>query len=326
MNKDFMIAIWRMKIKGILMFVFGIFLSCITVWFLFYGPDIFPDLFEGRKYDTGSTILSIMIIFLIFIWIYFSIFVKNFENKIKKKFAPKIMRNLVKDDGDINWISNIIHLGEQYNNRTDSDDIDYRRIKRCGILDFFQVFKGFCSFKFKDLKKDNSINLDDFFYGTYKGAEFVSVEAEISTKKGKYYWTTFKGLIIEIKTNRNFSPMLIKSNSQPYLKTSPEYKKIYINNKNFSSKYSIYTKEGTEIPQFSTSFYSFINDLWKMFSFGFIEDRIVVIVNAKKDLFKLGSLFKSLNNESQYKQFRDEFFLMLNIIENLSNMMKDENI
>lgn len=345
------------RMKGIRKFLFGILLLVLSLIYYIFVPIVFPNLFDKEKID------FIIYIYVALPWIFifgpgmsYSIYSKDFEHEFKKRFishiANDIIQNIIQNDGKITWVSDIYSLDEdkEYDdsdtkkklreyrkkknieNADDEDkkddffDFNLKTIKKEGDLNFSKVFKGFSSFDFKGFWDNVSILLEDFFCGTYKGADFISVEAKISSDIGRNSYKVFDGIIIEIKTDNDFPPTLVKRKLMSYPNVPSGYKKINIKENFFSSKCRVYVRNNEHLPNLPAQFYNYISLLKKDIVFGFSGNRAIIMIPTTKDMFKLGSIFKRIDDEKQYMKFRSEFIFMLNLIENLSNIINGENI
>ena len=228
----------------------------------------------------------------------------DFDKEVKKLLMKDIIENIIGDNGEIAW--------------SDKQSISTNK------------FRGFISLFLDKKRKNIDIIPDEQFNGSYKDTDFSASEMLVRRKIGsgrrRKYITIFKGLAIEINLkNGDFSPTIFKRRYFGHPIIIKGFKKVRFKEL-FGNKYNAYLKEGEKYSEFPSSFYKYLSSINKNISFGFIENKALILIPAVFDMFKLGSTFKKVNDKKQYQKFRNEFQFMLNLIENLSNIMKDENI
>lgn len=229
----------------------------------------------------------------------------NFERDVKNNLIKDIIDNIVENDGEVVW------SGEEEISKDD-----------------FREFFSMCI--------DNSwhgitVNPNDQFSGSYKGIKFSTAEMFLTRRDSdgrghKIDRGIFRGFVIEIALEgKNYSPIIFKRRFSYYPIIINRFNKIPFP-KPFGSRYSTYLENKKDYPKLPSSFYNYLLSIRKNVSFGLKNDKAVIICPATLDMFKLGSIFKRVDDEKQYLKFRQEFQAMLDIIENLSRIINNETV
>lgn len=225
----------------------------------------------------------------LFLLIIYPFFKKNFENRIK----PKIIHLLMDAFGSCTWTKTPLITEDEIR---DSD--------------LFALFHE---------KKD-----DDNFYGEYKGVKFTLNETELIRAQGKSRCVIFDGLLIELDMNKNFSSRtrivnntLIKSKDKVALE-DPEFEKLY----------DVHSTDQIEARYIITpSFMERYKELAKVFKTkdiqcSFDNQKVLFAINTGKDMFSLGSLFKSIQDKQQYEELFNQITSIFSMIDLLKLNMK----
>lgn len=354
MNDEIRKKLEKKRAKEIIKLLLLIFLCLLSIAACIFICIKFPELTKGR-HSAASIIMLVPFGIAFYCWINFGVTAKSFENDAKEYFIPYILENNMPIDSNIKWISQVYEANDLFNEeelkaylpkiyddifekKSDDNDNNYdeeydddsilepgyfaKQTIQEGMIPFSKIFEGFHSLGIKLPSKEDFTFLDDFFFGKYQGIAFSSIEADLSFNRNKSTEKIFKGLIIEIVTDSDFSPMLIKSHNANYPKMPSEYNKVNLE----KAPFDIYTKKVQEFSKLSDSLYNYLLTLKNDFVLGLVENRIVMMIPSEKDMFKLGSIFKRLDDERQYIKFKQEFQFMLDIIGNLSRIINDGDV
>lgn len=167
---------------------------------------------------------------------------------------------------------------------------------------------------------------DDNFLGTYKDVDIlideVNYEQKIRTKSGTSYVSVFRGLVISLKFNKNFSShTVVKNNSLFHFSPSRNLKHTELEDVRFEKLFDVYTDDEIEARYILTpTFMDRLNNLKSSFkssniTCSFFKNSLYIAISTNRDMFFMGSLVKSILNEKIYYKIFDEFYSVLNIID-----------
>ena len=226
-----------------------------------------------------ATVALFGIIFLVGACFVYSGAKKNFENKIKKKIMPKILKLF----GDL-----------EHTNKAYIRDFDF---EKSYVVPQFTQFKT-----------------DDIITGTYNDVNVDIIEAELTQKEGKYEGIVFDGIILMLDFNKsiNSSNIIVTSKSRPlrYFRDFSKFKKIKLEDIKFRKLFSVYSNDEVESRYvLTTAFMERLNNMKFAFkadniTMAFYEDKLYISIYTEKDMFSVASLIKPL---SEYKQYATMF-------------------
>lgn len=170
---------------------------------------------------------------------------------------------------------------------------------------------------------------DDYFYGTYNGVEITIDEAKYQERRHigerTCYETVFQGVVIKFSFNKNFvSHTVVKNDSLFHPSPSSNLRRTELEDVVFEKKYDVFTNDEIDARYIlTTAFMERLNKLETSFKASkmvcaFFEDSLFISLDTRKDMFDMGSLFKSVLNPEQYNIIFDEFYSILKIVDVLS--------
>lgn len=179
------------------------------------------------------------------------------------------------------------------------------------------------------------IDPDDYFEGTYEGLKIIFSEASVSKDTTKYKCNSkkfFCGLFIHIEMNKSFESqtILIENNSLLYsLNHNIPYKfsnmeKVSLEDPEFDKNFHVFTQNQVEARYILTTAFmerfKHLKDIYKSkhIRASFLENSVLIAMDCDKDLFKLGSLFKPVDDAKEFQEFFEEFVAVLSLVDLLN--------
>lgn len=213
------------------------------------------------------------------------------------------------------------------------------------ILSFFGDFKykeGQCTQQnvvkksglFKNF--DNQIG-DDFFVGTYKGVQIQVSEEKltkrIKTNKGSYNVAVFKGIIIILEMNKNFSGQTVVRKDWGlfnFLMAAPlcqindqaiKLDKVKLEDSVFEKQFEVFSHDQVEARYLlTTAFIERILEIKKRFhgkkiQFSFFDNKLLLAINTSKDMFEPTSLFSTTARYGLMREVVGQFYSIFSTID-----------
>ena len=141
-------------------------------------------------------------------------------------------------------------------------------------------------------------------------------------RKETTYVTIFRGVFITLDMNKNFSgKTIIKPDSWRHVSPVANLKHTTLEDVVFEKKFDVFTDDEIEARYLiTTRFMERLVNIKTAFkanktSCAFHEDKLLIALETKKDLFEIRSLNKSIYNIEQYNDMFDEIFSIVNLIE-----------
>ena len=191
-------------------------------------------------------------------------------------------------------------------------------------LDFTMLKNSFL------LNNYDSFESDDIFKGQFKDVNFDIIESEFTSGSGKNRATIFKGVIIKLDMNKNFTGnTVIRPNTLLHSSPSPILKHTELEDIDFEKKFDVFTDDEVEARYLITpSFMERLNEMQVAFkadkvSCAFYNKYLFVALHTSKDLFSICSLFKRVDDP---KQFFTMFEEILSIIKLIDHFKLDQKI
>lgn len=214
-----------------------------------------------------------------------------FEKSLKKKIMPTVMKAF----GDFTW--------------SEFGSIDEYTIKESKLYTHF------------NRKCDG-----DNFYGTYKGLSVeVDETALIDTKRdsGEHMrtYTEFGGVLVQIDFKKNFKGHTIIRRRR--LLNNKCYEEVKLEDPEFSKMYFVDGSDQIESRYIlTTSFMERFKNIKNAFRASQMEasikdSKILIAISTKRDLFKLGSLNRPINDTKQFTKMLNELVSIFDIIDEL---------
>ncbi len=322
-------ALEQLRKKAIIKFFLFMLLDLIVIGFFIYSY------FNIDK-------VSNIVIFGFFFYFVLSVMFKNslgknFEKTVKTNCIQKILDDIVRDNGKVEWRAQtfmdclINDLSDQKYPDANNINCHYSYPMDSGIdmlasginennqlLDNKQI-----SFSFNPRESRlfdfRSVTTDDSFEGIYKGVNFKIIETEFTSGRGEDRTTPFKGCWMIIKSNKQFNSHTIIS-KRTYFFQKDLYK-LDIPIPDFKKKYKVYTNNLQETSSLmSSDLCNLLTGVKNKTSMAIYDSNIILAIQMRGDLFKLGSIFKRVDDPKQYTKFVQEISSLLSIIGRLKSI------
>lgn len=247
---------------------------------------------DGHKSD-GVFKLGGLLIFLAFLVPH--LIKKGFEKEIKQRVMPIVCKCFGKN---FVWMQDY--------------DVQYEEYKASNLVPNF-----------------NRECFDDIFKGIYKDVPIEIVECNLSYKSGKNETTVFKGAIVKLKMNKNFTGNTVIRPDSTFHAAPNGLKHTELEDVSFERKFDVFTDDEVEARYLITpSFMSRLNGMQRVFradkvSCAFYEDLIYIALHTNKDLFSICDLNKPVDDG---KQFFTMFEEILSIIKLIDHFKLDQKI
>lgn len=256
--------------------------------------------------NADSKLYKIPIFIFFLSIIVYGIIQRSFEHKLKEKVMPIVCKCFP----DLRWC---FITRERYNYSSEM----YRTSN---------LINGF-----------DDISFDDCFYGSYDGLNFSIEEChatrETRDSKGrKSKQTIFKGAIVTVDMNKNFEGNTIVRPDSFFNNILPPSFKLHktkLEDVEFEKKFDVFTDDDVEARYLlTTAFMERLNKMQVAFkankvSASFYAQKLYIALHTNKDLFKLGSLTKTVCDE---KQFFTMFEEILSIVMLIDHFKLNQNI
>ena len=259
----------------------AVILAVLAVLIFIFGPN-----------SSGTGKLSGLCIALIFIvW---HMLKKNFENKIKKKVLPILMRAIP----GFYW--------QQTPPVTEKD------ISACKIIPVADK----CGKTF-----------DDCFIGEYRKVPVAISECEYEIGGGNNSTTVFQGVVIRIKMNKDFEGLTLIRSKKAYNKDKKDLVKkyklneVHLEDPEFEKNYLVFATDQIESRYLiTTAFMERLKRIQLAFnaehiSCSFFGDSVYIAPHTGADLFSLCSLVKPVDNHEQFTTLFEEFVSILELVD-----------
>jgi len=295
------------------------------VFLFFGGPFLFAVVYFFKKVPFAETLLGVTALVLLFYWIgkcehIYRRHKKILEGKIKAECLP-ILLKVIGDD--FNWASS---AGIQYNIPEKASL--YRAVGGISniipteIINDSAIFRSFryCVY-------------DDTFSGTYNDMSVFVSEVILGnmlidnqpckTCKG----ASFCGLIISLEMNKNFKghTVVMPEKSRPYQQNRDNKKdkleRIHLEDVVFEKYFDTYSTDQIEGRYIlTTAFIERLNYIRKIFNTNdvrcsFRDNRVLIAIASKKDMFSLCELTKRTTNSKLWFKFVQQFRAVLSLVD-----------
>lgn len=219
---------------------------------------------------------------------------KNFEHKIKKQIMPTVCSCFE----NLTWSEILYEGGEVF--------------KASGVVPHF-----------------TSQYYDDIFTGSHKDVNMEIVESEFEVGSGKNRTTVFKGVVIKLDMNKEFtSHTIIAPDTIFHLTPLKDLRHTVLEDVEFEKRFDVFTNDEVDARYLITP--SFMQRL-KAMKTAFKADKIkcafygnllLVALSTKKDLFSLCSLVKPMDDARQYFQMYEEIVSIIKLIDHFKLNVK----
>ena len=251
--------------------------------------------------NTDSKLLNIPALIFFISFIVYGIIQHRFEHKLKEKIMPIVCKCFP----DLKWSL-----------------ITRERFEEASHL-----------YKISNLLNDfNHISFDDCFYGSFDNVNFAVEECcakkithtRSGGKTQKQEQIIFDGAIITVDMNKNFKGnTVVRPDSIFNNVFGPSFKlhKTKLEDVEFEKKFDVFTDDDVEARYLlTTAFMERLNKMQTAFkadkvSVSFFEEKLYIALHTRKDLFKLGSLTKSVCDEKQFFTMFEEILSIVMLID-----------
>ncbi len=260
---------------------------------------------------------------------------KDFENIVKRNCINDIIANFLDGKGKIMWqeLVNDFSEEDEFNekikklakekqwNLTEEEcqklEQELQELENKPKMDYYKRVLMNNRIRNTGLFSYNLHNEDDIFIGEYKGQKIEIMESEFSKRGRRFYFTVFKGVVITIKSRKKFRGNTLVGKNHHLDFTGLEK----LNHPDLSKKFDIYTNDFSGVGQTLTpELCDFLLNFKYKISISFKDNCITAAINFGRDVFKLGSLFKNVNDTKQYQKFLQDFSVITDVIENVCDI------
>jgi len=273
----------------------------------------FADANTGRSF----AILGVASFMVAGIWI--TDIIKKFERLVKTNCINNIVEKIVAGRGEIFWEHQSVET-------LVSDEMCEEDLRRFALrfdlapYGYIGESKILSNRTFLGPMGGFSETSDDRFYGEYEGVKLIIDDIEVETGSGKSRRAVFRGMVLVLGTKQEFSGHTIIAND---LKSDDaSLQEIQLGNGGeFARRFKVYTNnvgEATGIlnSRLADVLLGFKNDV----RMAVYDSKVVLAISFVTDLFKLGSLFKPVNDVAQYHKFDIELRDALKTVEALKSV------
>ncbi len=238
---------------------------------------------------------------------------KSFENLVKANYINEMIANIINVNGKIVWEERdkvVEMLGDQ--ERATKAVLDVNDLAK-------EIFTNYLTRESKLFSQGESTE-DDIFTGDYKGIKLRISETKITIRGSKNSRTTiFRGPLIALKADREFQGHTLIGKSM--YKDTRYLQRLNLPMKEFAKRYDVYTDNVDGTSQILTPEFCDFLIRTKNVRLACYRDNVVVAYDARRDMFKLGNLFKSIDDQKQFMKFTQDFNMLLDIIDNLKTTL-----
>ena len=229
---------------------------------------------------------------------------KEFETEIKKRVMPVICSCL----GDIKWQNAVDYYREMFEEKIWTGAVgDYMHVSETGLLGYFSLVK-----------------YDDMFSGNFKNVDFQIVESHYVVQSSKRTRTVFKGIIVKVDMNKNFTGNTVVRANNAYAKQDiPKgLKRTILEDVQFEKQYYVYTNDEVEARYLLTpAFMERLNNVKTAFNgkvlCAFYRNALYIGIEHSKDAFALCDLNRPMDDAYQYYKLYDEISSIYKMIDHL---------
>lgn len=188
-----------------------------------------------------------------------------------------------------------------------------------------------------NLMRSALAHYDDIFTGSYNDVKYEIIETSFVTGKQTIEAPFWKGVIIKLEMNKNFSGNTVLESHKKIQRggfmslISYNYDKFNngcnkyttLEDVNFNKQYDVYTDDEVEARYLlTTSFMEKLKNMKTAFKAvnvrcAFYNQYLLIGLEAKKDLFSICSLFKRIDDAKQFFTMFEEIISIIKLIDHL---------
>ena len=247
-------------------------------------------------HSSRSDVDSVGIMFAGAFGVYF-LFKKSFENKIKERIMPVVCSCFE----NLKWLT-----------PKEKENVNGSLLLASHLIDSY-----------------SSESFDDIFEGKHNGVGYTIVECKFTVGSGKNRRIVFKGAVVILDMNKNFTGnTVIRPDSFIHASPAENLRHTTLEDVVFESRFDVYTDDEVEARYLiTTSFMERLNNMQVAFSAdkvscAFYEKYLIIGLHTNKDLFSICSLFKPVDDSKQYFTMFEEILSIVNLIEHFKLAQK----
>lgn len=168
----------------------------------------------------------------------------------------------------------------------------------------------------------DSYSCDDVFEGQHHNVNFEIIETSCTKGSGKNSRTVFKGVVVKLDMNKNFTGHTIIRPAALLHQDIPRIlKRTKLEDVKFEKRFNVFTDDEVEARYLITpSFMERLNEMKVAFkantvSCAFYEKSLLIALSTRKDLFSIGSLFKRIDDPKQFFTMFEEILSIIKLID-----------
>ena len=254
--------------------------------------NTFSNLSSATRNDLLSYIIAVPVLIVAGLLITPSIIAKDFENSMKRKVMPTLLRALP----SFLWNS-----------------------KKCITNNFINNAR-----LFSDYNREYG---DESFKGKYKNVDVKMWETELgketSSGKNRSYTVRFKGVLVALEPQRQYKGLTIIKKDNLIDITPQGLEPVHLEDIEFEKEYNVYSNDQIEARYvLTTAFMERFKNIQLAFRASKIEasiseQGILLAISTNRDLFKVGKLWRPVADYKQFKTMANEFASILELIDTL---------
>jgi hypothetical protein len=290
-------------------------------------------------YTYAGNYVKIMSPFIIFcIWmVHLDNIAKNFEHTVKANCIDDVIAKILGERGKIKWVNTaktcILTGALHASLETDcegakeflKDAQETLEAENINLSDYQTSFNECIPFTSEIVSQSglfgfDTCSEDDVFFGRYEGLNVRISEATLDRGSGRHSYTIFRGILVIVETKKPFEGQLLIGKGGHMQRRG--LGKIQLPKDLLPQGFDAYTDNVKDAKQIlSPSFCNILAGPKCKISASFCEGFIIMAIDKKwtPDMFKLGCLFREINDSKQYVKFVQEFNLALNAVDGLIN-------
>lgn len=168
----------------------------------------------------------------------------------------------------------------------------------------------------------DSYSCDDAFVGQHHDVKFEIMESFFTKGYGKNRRTVFKGVVVKLDMNKNFTGhTIIRPAALLHQDIPRKLKRTKLEDVEFEKRFNVFTDDEVEARYLITpSFMERLNEMKVAFkantvSCAFYEKSLLIALSTSKDLFSIGSLFKKIDDPKQFFTMFEEILSIIKLID-----------
>lgn len=217
----------------------------------------------------------------------------------------------------------------------------YKKNVKPTIMNEFAGFFGDFEYKFEKYISDedivrsrifksyNSHKGDDYFFGTYKNVGIIVSEEILKNitydnSNNKKIKTVFKGVCVLLEMNKNFTGQTVVLDDKGLfnaLNKISGLENVKLEDSKFEKLFEVYANDQIEARYLLTTGFMErmlkLQDLYqgKNICFSFIENKLLIAISTKENMFEANSFFRSNINKKKVDTVFEQFYTIFSIVD-----------